>query len=361
MYHTAGSIVRVRSLKNMRINMEISSRVPLFAGLDADDLQYVLRAARRLEFASGVMMVRQGQPADSALFMERGWAQVISVLPGGGETVVAELGPGSVLGEMALLDSGVRCANVVAREPTACLSMERDAFRMLIAQRNPAVLAINHRITLALCQRLRDLNGKILTHSTPEHLAPATVNQFHERQSCTFAFRGFLALLPAFRHFSSEDFEELMQDAQVFDLPRGARLFNAGARSEACYVVVRGALEISREQNGEHRRIGILGPGRLCGILALIEGQAHSMSATAREQVTLMEISLAAFTRYYDGEARGALKFQQAINQELLQSLSRTNNHLTRLISQARIRNHGQQADELHRALVEQECRAGAH
>ena len=83
------------------------------------------------------------------------------------------------------------------------------------------------------------------------------------------------------------------------------------------------------------------------------------MSATAREQVTLMEIPRVVFKRYYDGEAQGALKFQQAINQELLQSLARTNNHLTRLISQARIRNHAQHADELHRALVEQDCRAG--
>ena len=111
------------------------------------------------------------------------------------------------------------------------------------------------------------------------------------------------------------------------------------------------------------RRIGILGPGRLCGILALIEGAPHSMSATAREQVTLMEIPPTVFESYYNGTARGALKFQQAINQELLQALARTNNHLTRLISQARIRNYGQHVDdlagELGRALCEQDCRAG--
>jgi len=135
-------------------------------------------------------------------------------------------------------------------------------------------------------------------------------------------------------------------------------LFNAGDASDACYIVIRGALEISREQNGEYRRIGILGPGRLCGILALIEGAPHSMSATARECVTLMEMPRVMFARYYDGTALGAPKFQQAVNQELLQALARTNNHLTRLISQARIRDHGQQAEELNRALCEQDCRA---
>lgn len=175
---------------------------------------------------------------------------------------------------------------------------------------------------------------------------------------CAFDYRTFLALLPALRQFNVEEVAELSLAASVFDLPRGAVLFNAGDASDACYVVIRGALEISREQNGEHRRIGILGPGRLCGILALIEGAAHSMSATARERVTLMEMPKAVFARYYDGTAQGAPKFQQAVNQELLQALVRTNNHLTRLISQARIRDHGHHADELNRALCEQDCRA---
>ena len=81
------------------------------------------------------------------------------------------------------------------------------------------------------------------------------------------------------------------------------------------------------------------------------------MSAIAREHVTLMEIPKAVFDSYYNGAARGALKFQQMVNQELLQALARTNNHLTRLISQARIRNQPQQADELGRALSAQDCR----
>jgi CRP-like cAMP-binding protein len=336
---------------------QISSRVPLFAGLDPEDLRFVLRAARRLEFAEGSLLVRQGQAADSALVMEYGRASVVNVLPGGGEAVMAELGPGSVLGEMALLDSGVRSANVIAREHTACLSMERDAFRMLIAQGNRAVLAINHRIMMALCQRLRDLNGKILAHSAPEHLAPSVVKQHAQRRPCAFDYRPFLALLPALRHFGGEALDELQRAATVFDLPRGAILFNAGDDCDAAYVVIRGALEISREQDGEHRRIGILGPGRLCGLLALIENTSHSMSASAREHATLMEIPRAVFAGYYNGSAHAALKFRQAINQELLQALARTNNHLTRLISQARIRNHGQDVDVLGRALFVQDCR----
>jgi CRP-like cAMP-binding protein len=285
----------------------------------------------------------------------------MTVLPGGGETVVAELGPGSVLGETALLDSGVRSANVVATEPTACCSIERDAFRMLIAQRNGAALAINHRIALALCARLRELNAKIVAAGGAQHLAPSIGAPGERAQlPAAFAWRGFLPLLAAFRQFTPEELDELAAAARAFDLPRGHGLFDAGEQALACYVVVRGALEIVRRDDGERRRIGILGPGRLCGVLALIENQLHSMAACAREHTTVMEIPAHAFLHFYGGAARASLKFQQAIHQELLLALGRTNNHLTRLISQARIRDH-RSAHELQCALSAQDCRAAGN
>lgn len=149
----------------------------------------------------------------------------------------------------------------------------------------------------------------------------------------------------------------------MFELPRGAVIFSEDAPSGAAYVVVRGAVEITRRNGGAQCRIGILGPGRLCGVLALIEGEPHSMSAAAREHATLLELKKTAFDRLFQGRDRLAVRFQDAINQELLQALSRTNNHLTRLISQARIRaRSGAQVEveELQRALCTQDCRAGS-
>ena len=97
----------------------------------------------------------------------------------------------------------------------------------------------------------------------------------------------------------------------------------------------------------------------------MLEKNAVARSSPVRritwrgEHATLMEIPQAVFAGYYNGSAHAALKFQQAINQELLQALARTNNHLTRLISQARIRNHGQHVDTLGHALLGQDYRLG--
>lgn len=84
---------------------------------------------------------------------------------------------------------------------------------MLIAQDNRTVLAINHRITLALCQRLRKLNGKILAASTPQHLAPALANRLQQRVSCSVDFRALLRLLAAFCQYSVEDIDVLLDFA----------------------------------------------------------------------------------------------------------------------------------------------------
>ena len=76
-----------------------------------------MRIFQAVSLDTGAQLVRQGAPADGAWIIESGEAEVITALPGGGEAVVARLGPGSVLGEMALLESGIRSATVVARAP----------------------------------------------------------------------------------------------------------------------------------------------------------------------------------------------------------------------------------------------------
>ena len=84
------------------------------------------------------------------------------------------------------------------------------------------------------------------------------------------------------------------------------------------------------------------------------------MGATVRENAVLLELGKAAFEKLIQGDGRLAARFQEAINQELLQALARTNNHLTRLISQARIRGGRQekkQVEELQQALGAQDCR----
>lgn len=362
------------------VSAELINNIPLFEGIAPDDVDGVLWIGQRVQFEPGAYLIKQGQPADSAFILESGAAEVITALPGGGALTVAQLRPGSVIGEMALLDRGVRSASVVARDPVAGFFLERDAFRMLLAQRNDAAFKVQHRITLALCHRLRELNAKLVANdsardsrsgmrvgtsrgsqtSFPGRIVNATSSS-PRRDGAGFDYQPFLPILPAFRRFHVDEIHELINVATVFEMPRGAVMFSEDAPADAAHIVVRGAVEITRRDGvGVRHRIGILGPGRLCGVMALIGGEPHSTTATAREHVTLLELKKAVFDRLFQGRDHLAARFQDAINQDLLQALSHTNNHLTRLISQARIRARSDarfEVEELQRALCTQDCR----
>ena len=343
--------------------------IPLFAGIDEDGLEGIARIFQPVSFAAAASLVRQGQPADGAYLIESGSADVITALPGGGEMTVAALGPGSVLGEMALLESGIRSATVIARAPVSGYFIERDGFRMLLSQRNRAAFTLQNRITLLLCRRLRELNAKVAASDSGEGARGEPARPAAESAEAapapkgaapTFDWRAFLPVLPLFRRFGAADLDAFAAAARALRLARGQALFERGDAGGACYVVVRGAIELTGTRNGQRHRIGILGPGRLCGILAAIEEQPHSMSAGAREDTVVLEVGKAAFDSLFRGDDRVAARFQEAINQELLQALARTNNHLTRLVSQARIRGGRQEsrkADDLQRALADQDFR----
>src|SRR5690348_7444259 len=148
--------------------------------------------------------MRQGQPADGAYIIESGDADVTTALPGGGTAAVAKLGPGSVLGEMALLESGVRSATVIALSQVTGHFIERDGFRMLLAQRNRAAFTIQARIARTLCQRLRELNAKIVADDA-SGAAPPAASRAASRASApasagqpSFDWKSFLPLLPFF-------------------------------------------------------------------------------------------------------------------------------------------------------------------
>lgn len=329
----------------------------LFDGLEAQAVAELMRIFERVEFCADDSLVRQGHPADSAFVVISGLADVVTALPGGGTAPVAQLKPGSVLGEMALLDSGHYSATVLAREAMVCYRVSRDGFRMLLSQRVPAVFEIQGRITRTLCRRLRSLNVKVMAADEDDpdagDLKPVAVDD--RVAGPAFDVAAFLPVLPMFRDFSAAETAAVFAAATVVRLRRGERLFGQGAPAQTAWIVVRGALELTAQRDSKLHRIGILGPGRFCGILAMIEGEPHSMQAVARENATLLALDRAAFARFFEGHDAPAMKLQRAINRELLQALARTNNHLTRLISRSRVR--GKPVTELQCALAEQDCR----
>jgi len=79
-------------------------------------------------FEAGERLITQGRAPDGLFLVASGEVGVVHKEPKGDQTVVARLGPGEVLGEVALVLRRPANADVVAQHPTITLLLPRDRF-----------------------------------------------------------------------------------------------------------------------------------------------------------------------------------------------------------------------------------------
>src|SRR5690242_16791841 len=149
--------------------------VPLFAGIPADELAELAGVVRRREIAQDELLWREGDEADGLHVIVDGRVAAALRLPGGGEVVLASMGSGELLGELALLDAGSRTAMVRVQEAGTLLSMARPDFAALVSQLHPIAFTLKRRIAAIACERLRrelaSLAGSLGGH--PDAALPA--------------------------------------------------------------------------------------------------------------------------------------------------------------------------------------------
>lgn len=122
------------------------SRIPLFAGCSDRDLENLAHAADRIRLPEGTLLTRQGDIGREAFVILTGSAAVDR----DGERV-AEIGPGDVVGELALLDGGPRSATVTATSDIEALVLTRPAFTAVLDE----IPTLAHRLLVTLARRLR--------------------------------------------------------------------------------------------------------------------------------------------------------------------------------------------------------------
>jgi cAMP-dependent protein kinase regulator len=79
-------------------------------------------------FETGERLITQGRAPDGLFLLASGEVGIVHKEPNGSSTVVARLGPGEVLGEVALVLRRPANADVVAQHPTVTLLLARDRF-----------------------------------------------------------------------------------------------------------------------------------------------------------------------------------------------------------------------------------------
>jgi CRP/FNR family transcriptional regulator, cyclic AMP receptor protein len=112
---------------------------------------------RKLTFKSGDRIFSQGDRSDGAYLVLAGSVEIAADQEGQSFTL-AEIGPGSMFGEMGLLDDAPRSATAVAVTDTSCAVYDPDELKRLL-RNDPEQLI---RFIRMLIQRLRDMDRSYL-------------------------------------------------------------------------------------------------------------------------------------------------------------------------------------------------------
>ncbi len=134
--------------------------VGLFADFSPPDLAIIERHLRRASYRPGVVIFREGDPGNELLVVTKGTASAYLQLANG-NIRLATFAPGTMFGELALLDAGVRSATVFADEELACFALARSDFAAMAAKFPSLAIRLLAAVGRELSGRLRTANRTI--------------------------------------------------------------------------------------------------------------------------------------------------------------------------------------------------------
>ena len=124
-----------------------------------------------------------------------------------------------------------------------------------------------------------------------------------------------LERVPLFAGLSSEELTRISLVAVPRTYPAGTRVLHEGDASDACYVVRRGELRVTREHSGGRAiALATLHPGDMFGELAMLDGEARSASVETLSEVDLVAIAAS--------DMRGLLAKNPQITVKLVSALT---------------------------------------
>jgi CRP-like cAMP-binding protein len=173
--------------------------------LDEEARSLLLSVASPVSYVPGSVLVRHGETARGAHILREGTVQALITLPGGESMTVATMGPGSVFGEMALIELGTATATIRATAPVDGWFVAHEDFRAVVSQSRPAALRLQHAVTVILAAKVAALNAQLLGIAAPEDRAARPTRPgidplagVMRARRASFDARPFLQRLPLF-------------------------------------------------------------------------------------------------------------------------------------------------------------------
>jgi signal transduction histidine kinase len=162
----------------------------LFGGLPEEDLDRLCQMSEPISIRSGDYLMRQSVPTDSLWVVVDGELEVVQSA-GQRELVIAQRGPGDILGETSLLSQSPPLASVRAVRDSRLLSIGQAAFESLLVAHPSTMRLILRTVTT----RLRDTEALLQQSERLAALGTLAAGLAHELNNPAAAARSAAAQL----------------------------------------------------------------------------------------------------------------------------------------------------------------------
>jgi NTE family protein len=204
-----------------RVEQDLA-RIGIFDELPPAERAELVSQLETMLLHRGELLVRQGDVADALYYAVSGRFEV---LLDGRADVIAEIGPGSPIGEIAFLAGGRRTATVRAARDSIVLKLGRQQFDQMCA-RSPALW---RSLTAALARRLADQTAGRSARSDPRPRTIALIRAGDAPVPDDFIrrFRDVLARDARVAYLDDRTARRLIGPSQSLASPEATALFNA--------------------------------------------------------------------------------------------------------------------------------------
>jgi CRP-like cAMP-binding protein len=218
---------------------EALAATPLFSGLSQQALESLVAELQLIQLARGEVLFHEGDPGDALYVIVEG--EVAVQAEGPPRVEMARLGPGSFIGEVALMTDQPRSATVTSVDTAELLRIDRSTLKRVLASHGEVLTSV-----------LRFVRDRLVDRWT--------------RTS------------PLFRPFDANERSALASKFKFLEIDTNSTLLSAGARPDGLYIVLAGHFAVRRGT----QQLAMLGPGDLIGETALLSGSTLKSDIVAR-------------------------------------------------------------------------------
>ena len=314
--------------------------VPLFDGLPSSQLLPARMRFQVVEAEDGSTLIVEGDEDPSLLCIVSGQLEIRHK-----GLVLGRLGPGEIVGEIALFGDGVRTASVVAKGEGRYLLLDRAGYLALRDVLNQVAERVELEALRALVDRLREMGRRIseAAQGTPLHrLTPDP--GFFTRMARLFGAGGgrssargvdvaaVLASCHIFQDLPQNAIAELAGMLTATSVSSGHFLCTQGHYGDEMFVIAQGRVDVFvavDEENAEP--LAVLGTGDAIGMVALIEGGTRMASCVANGEVLAVVVDRRLWDKLREADTFAAMALRTAMIRALSEQLTFASSQLARL------------------------------